>query len=150
MTFGSRCDIGTAIELDRFQGASGHRAGSRLERWNDTMDARASIWSMLTSAARSLVRRSGTTVRQVRSGRPASGPVADWTDAELYKVWCATSTELLKAVHAERSDRTMTAADARRYLLAEIERRHPRATATWLASDAILTGEPPRFLLRQR
>jgi hypothetical protein len=72
----------------------------------------------------------------------------DWTDAELYSVWRATETELHKALHIECTDHTLTAAEARQHLLAELERRHPRETAAWLASDAILTGEPPTFLVR--
>lgn len=77
----------------------------------------------------------------------ARGQLSEWSDAELYKVWCATAAELLKALEAEHADNTVTAARARQHLLAEIERRHPRATAAWLASDAILSGEPPTFLL---
>ena len=73
----------------------------------------------------------------------AGAQFTDWTDAELYSVWCATATELLQALHVEH---TTTAAEARQYLLAEIERRHPAETAAWLNSDAILSGEPPHFL----
>ncbi|HEY3514017.1 MULTISPECIES: hypothetical protein [Kribbella] len=107
------------------------------------MGSRRTIRSILAAAARSLTQ-----------GRPRTQPdsskygvLSDWTDAELYKVWCATAVELLKALRTEEADHTGTAAEARRYLLAEIERRHPAATASWLASDAILYGEPPRFLL---
>jgi hypothetical protein len=73
----------------------------------------------------------------------ASTELAGWSDAELYAVWRATGTELLRAMHAGRF---ATAADARQYLLAEIERRHPIETAAWLSSGSVLSGEPPRFL----
>ncbi|MFI5693924.1 hypothetical protein ACIA58_18910 [Kribbella sp. NPDC051586] len=76
-------------------------------------------------------------------GSQAAAQLADWSDAELYRVWRATGTELLRALGA---DRTATAAEAREHLLAEIERRYPAETAAWLASDAIFSGEGPRFL----
>jgi hypothetical protein len=60
-------------------------------------------------------------------------------------VWCATGAELLKALPAEH---THTAAEARRYLLAEIERRHPDEAAAWLTTSTALAGAPPRFLVR--
>ncbi|MGW7680790.1 hypothetical protein ACWGID_08650 [Kribbella sp. NPDC054772] len=109
------------------------------------MGSRRTIRSRLAAATRSLMRG--------RPRRPQADPskygvLSDWTDAELYKVWCATAAELLKALRTEEADHTDTAAEARRYLLAEIEHRHPAATAAWLASDAILYGEPPKFLLR--
>ncbi|HZX07897.1 hypothetical protein [Kribbella sp.] len=98
------------------------------------MGARRTIRSRLAAAVRSLVRRSDPS---------HYGVLSDWTDAELYKVWCATAAELLKA----QSEHTAAAVAARQYLLAEIECRHPRATAAWLSSDRLLYGEPPRFLL---
>jgi hypothetical protein len=94
-------------------------------------------------------RRWITTGRVDREGpaspgaRAASTELGNWSDAELYAVWCATGTELLRAMHAVRS---ATAAEARQYLLAEIERRHPKETAAWLSSGSVLSGEPPRFL----
>jgi hypothetical protein len=102
----------------------------------DPKDTRQTIWSRLVAAVRSLTGR-----------KPAAhGPLTEWTDAEVYRVWCATGAELLKALEAEQTDHTVTAAEAREHLLAEIERRYPQATATWLASDAILSGQPPHFL----
>lgn len=98
------------------------------------MDARRRIWSRFGSAVRSVVRRN----------TGAERPLRDWTDVELYRVWCASTTELLRALNAEQ---TTTATDARRHLLAEIERRHPVETARWLRSDAVLSGDPPRFLI---
>lgn len=74
--------------------------------------------------------------------------MSDWADSELYAVWCATGAELLKAVDTDDTDHTLTAAEARRYLLTEIEHRHPRETAAWLTSGAILSGAPPTFLVR--
>jgi hypothetical protein len=85
-------------------------------------------------------------------------PLADWSDAEIYSVWRATDQELLRALRADHTDQadhadqadqaaqTSTAAEARRYLLAEIERRYPRETAAWLKSDAVLSGGAPDFL----
>lgn len=113
-----------------------------------TMDNRRNIRSMLTAAVRLLMGRNTKDATRSRAGLPAGGQLSDWTDAELYSVWCATGAELLKALRAEHTDHTLTAADARQYLLAELERRHPRETADWLASAAILSGEPPTFLLR--
>lgn len=86
-----------------------------------------------------------TRTRQL-AGRERSrrGPLHDWTDAELYRVWTASAAELLRALDAEQIG---TATEARRHLLTEIERRYPQETAAWLTSDAILTNEPPRFLL---
>ncbi|MEU4295121.1 hypothetical protein AB0E63_43465 [Kribbella sp. NPDC026596] len=95
------------------------------------------------------VRRWMGTGRASRGGptspaaRAASTELDNWSDAELYAVWCATGTELLRAMHAGQF---ATAAEARQYLLAEIERRHPRETAAWLSSGSVLSGEPPRFL----
>jgi hypothetical protein len=103
---------------------------------------------MLTAAVRLLIGRSAKVVDRSRAGMPAGGQLSDWTDAELYSVWRATGAELLKALHAEHADHTLTAAGARQYLLAEVERRHPRETAAWLTSAAVLSGEPPTFLLR--
>jgi len=79
-------------------------------------------------------------------GAPASsapGTLADWSDAELYSVWRATAAELLRGPRAER---TAITAEARKYLLTEIERRYPTETAAWLTSDTIMSGEPPFFL----
>ena len=73
----------------------------------------------------------------------ASTELAGWSDVELYAVWRATGTELLRAMNAGQF---ATAAEARQYLLAEIERRHPAETAAWLSSGSVLSGEPPRFL----
>lgn len=108
------------------------------------MRTRRTIRSRLAAAAHSLARR-GT--RRIQSDPSTYETLSGWTDAELYKVWCATAAELLTALHADETDHTVTAAEARRYLLAEIERRHPSATAAWLSSDALLYGRPPRFLL---
>lgn len=110
------------------------------------MGARRTIRSWLAALARPL-ERGGT--RRTRADPSKYGVLSDWTDAEIYRVWCATATELLKALYAEQAGHTATAAEARQYLLAEIERRYPGATAAWLSSDAILYGEPPRFLLHE-
>jgi hypothetical protein len=67
----------------------------------------------------------------------------DWTDSELYAVWCATNAEIKRATEAQDA---ATAARARRLLLAEIERRHPTQTKMWLSSESALTGTPPNFL----
>lgn len=87
-------------------------------------------------------RRTDTTARPLVADIVA-GELVKWTDSELYAVWCATSTEIHQAAEPTR---TVTAAQARQLLLAEIERRHPARTSAWLSSDAALTGEPPRFL----
>ncbi len=70
--------------------------------------------------------------------------LSNWTDSQLYAVWVATADELRRAAG---SGDAATAARARELLLSEIERRHPRQTATWLTSPDALTGEPPRFLV---
>ena len=70
--------------------------------------------------------------------------LSSWTDSQLYAVWVATAEELRRAA---QSDDAATAARARELLLTEIERRHPRQTATWLTSPEALTGHPPHFLL---
>jgi hypothetical protein len=70
--------------------------------------------------------------------------LSSWTDSQLYGVWVATADELRLAA---QSDDAATAARARELLLSEIERRHPRQTATWLTSPDALTGEPPHFLV---
>lgn len=70
--------------------------------------------------------------------------LSSWTDSQLYAVWVATADELR---HAAQSDDAATAARARELLLTEIERRHPRQTATWLTSPEALTGHPPHFLV---
>ena len=90
--------------------------------------------------------------RRPKSETPAPGlqvpaRLADWSDAELYSVWRATGAELFLALHAEH---TATAAEARQYLLTEIERRHPLETAAWLESDALRTGGAPHFLKSDR
>ncbi len=103
---------------------------------------------MLTAAVRMLAGRSTNDAEQSQAATSAGGQLSDWTDSELYSVWCATRTELLKALRAEHTDHTLTAAEARQYLLTELERRHPRETSAWLTSDAILSGEPPKFLMR--
>ncbi|MFG1813679.1 hypothetical protein ACGFIF_07950 [Kribbella sp. NPDC049174] len=69
--------------------------------------------------------------------------LSSWTDSQLYAVWVATADELRRAA---QSDDAATAARARELLLTEIERRHPRQTATWLTSPEALTGHPPHFL----
>jgi hypothetical protein len=76
-----------------------------------------------------------------------SARLRDWSDAELYKVWRATGTELVRAVGTSSVPDTATAAEARAHLLAEIERRYPRETATWIRSRGVLGGAPPRFLI---
>ena len=104
------------------------------------------IWLIVTRARARLrghLTRGRTERGQGVSDSSAMAQLASWSDAQLYSVWCATGTELLRALHAEH---TATAAEARKHLLAEIERRHPTETAAWLKSDAILSGEPPRFL----
>jgi hypothetical protein len=111
------------------------------------MNESQSIWSTLAAAARSVTRRGVKGSIRKQPALRSRGQLPDWTDAELYKVWRATSEELLNALYTEQADHTMTASEARRHLLAEIEHRYPRATAAWLASDALLSGEPPQFLL---
>jgi hypothetical protein len=98
------------------------------------MDAYRRIWSVL--AARVRLRKRGTTARE---------PLRDQTDAELYRVWSASTAELRKALNPEQ---TGSATQGRRYLLVEIERCHPRETAHWLSFAAILSDEPPKFLIR--
>ncbi|MET9315129.1 hypothetical protein ABZX12_25220 [Kribbella sp. NPDC003505] len=80
-------------------------------------------------------------------GLQAPARLADWSDAELYSVWRAIGAELVRALRAEH---TATAAEARQYLLTEIERRHPLETAAWLGSDALLSGAAPDFLTSDR
>jgi transcriptional regulator of nitric oxide reductase len=96
--------------------------------------------------ALSLRRRRGadtrTTVVQV-----IGFDLSSWTDSQLYAVWIATAGELRRAA---QSDEAATAARARELLLSEIERRHPRQTATWLTSPEALTGEPPEFLVPKK
>ncbi|MEU8223700.1 hypothetical protein [Kribbella sp. NPDC048915] len=107
-----------------------------------SMDVHRSVRSVLAAALRRVVRR------RAPGAGPADTRLHDWTDTELYSVWCATGTELLKAVPAEDAGRTLTASEARRYLITEIERRRPREASAWLTSSSALSGEPPRFLLR--
>ncbi len=93
-------------------------------------------------ALRLLRRRSAdtrTTVPQV-----IGIDLSSWTDSQLYAVWVATADELRRAA---QSDDAATAARARELLLSEIERRHPRQTASWLTSPEALTGRPPDFLV---
>ncbi|WP_433169354.1 hypothetical protein [Kribbella sp. CA-247076] len=73
--------------------------------------------------------------------------LSSWTDAQLYAVWRATADELRLAA---RSGDAATAARARDLLLTELERRHPRQTATWLTSPEALTGQAPTFLLPKK
>ena len=137
MTFANATDAPTPDPLDR--------PGGSLD-----MERLPSLIRQALARVVAGVRRWMGTGRANRGG-PASPAVATaastelggWTDAELYAVWCATGTELLRAMHAGQF---ATAAEARQYLLAEIERRHPRATAAWLSSGSVLSGEPPRFL----
>lgn len=106
------------------------------------MKAGRGRWSRLLAELRAALRRNGGGQR--RAELAARRELRDWADSELYSVWCASAAEVLEALHAGQ---TATAAEARQYLLAEIERRHPRDARAWLASDAVLTGEPPAFLL---
>lgn len=102
------------------------------------METGRGAWSRLRAA----LRRKGSVQR--RAELAARRELRDWADSELYSVWCASAAEVLDALPAGQ---TATAAEARQYLLAEIERRHPRDARAWLKSEAILTGEPPAFLL---
>lgn len=104
--------------------------GSRIVRW-------------LTGTRRT-GESGGSTTSSTDIGAAVTAEFADWSDAELYAVWCSTGTELVRALQAHRVG---TAAEARRYLLSEIERRHPASASAWLSSDAVLSGEPPHFLL---
>lgn len=87
-------------------------------------------------------------------GRPSASPVnADpveeltgYTGAELYSVWYASFSEVLKS---PVTGQTATVAQARQFLLDEFERRHPAEFSAWLNSGG-LAGEPPRFLLDGR
>lgn len=74
----------------------------------------------------------------------SAGAMAAWTDAELYTVWCASIGEVGQA-----PDRAVVAAQARAYLLEELERRHPADAAYWIRSGAGLEGEPPNFLVEE-
>lgn len=88
--------------------------------------------------------------RGLRSGNTDEPRVPDvhdghldtWTDGELYSVWQATTIRVAEAT----GEQATTAADARRLLLGEIERRYPEETRDWMSADAALNGEPPRFL----
>ncbi len=74
----------------------------------------------------------------------SAGDMSAWTDAELYTVWCASLDEVGQA-----PDRAVVAAQARAYLLEELERRHPADAAFWIRSGAGLEGEPPHFLVEE-
>lgn len=74
----------------------------------------------------------------------SAGDMAAWTDAELYSVWCASIGEVGQA-----PARAVVAAQARAYLLEELERRHPADAAYWIRSGAGLEGEPPTFLVEE-
>ena len=106
-----------------------------------------SIRTVLVAAVSRLHRWPKRPLPTATLGLQAPARLGDWSDAELYSVWRATGVELLRALHA---DHTATAAEARQYLLAEIECRYPVETAAWLKSDALLTGGAPDFLKPRR
>ncbi|TDU83268.1 hypothetical protein EV138_5730 [Kribbella voronezhensis] len=77
------------------------------------------------------------------NGSLAGSVLRTWSDSQLYAVWRATTTDSYRAAAGPRP---ITVAQARQLLIAEIERRYPVQTRTWLTSPAALTGEPPEFL----
>ncbi len=100
-------------------------------------------WAIVQGADRSPVE---IRHRAARTGASvvSEADLVNWTDAELYWVWCLSLTEVHPGTDpGER----VVAARAREHLLTEFDRRHPSESAQWLESGAILDGQPPTFLV---
>jgi hypothetical protein len=136
-------DLSRTVTGSRARQVTTARRGTHDDRTTPdlTMALHRSIRTVLAAVSR-LRRRP-----EPAPGLQVPARLADWSDAELYSVWRATGAELVRALHAEH---TATAAEARQYLLTEIERRHPLETAAWLESDALRTGGAPDFLKSDR